>query len=153
MSWDIRKITRLLWADFLAEIAGWTGESRKVITDCSEKLSAAIIAKRVQDQFKVHRVSLKMVGPIGFESTNNRLWWWERVRLVSRKRKNRNVFSGCWLPIWSSPNLSRTLDQYKFSRSKIHNKVFQPNAERWTEAELTLSLSRLPIRGQLTNNS
>ena len=58
---------------FFTERAGCSGEIRKEVTDCSEKLSAGMIAKRVQDQFKVHRVSLKMVGPVVLELMTNRL--------------------------------------------------------------------------------
>ena len=58
---------------FFTERAGYSGEIRKEVTDCSDRLSAGIIAKAVQDQVKVHRVSLKMAGPVGLEPTTNRL--------------------------------------------------------------------------------
>ena len=48
---------------FFTERAGCSGEIRKEVTDCSEKLSAGIIAKAVQDQVKVHRVYFENGGP------------------------------------------------------------------------------------------
>ena len=138
MIWDIGKINGLLWADFLVETAGWTGESRKVVTDCSKKLSAAIIAKRVQDQLKVHRVSLKMVGPVGLEPTTNRLWGLGRVRRDSYKykRKDRKAFFRSWFSIYTSPNRYRTAVLFEFASSRAFSRVIsdlsvkKPNSPR-----------------------
>ena len=66
----------LLRVDTLADYVDrdcCSGELRKVVTGWPEKLLAAMIAKRMQEQLEVRSVCEKMVGPVGLEPTTNRL--------------------------------------------------------------------------------